>query len=242
VKTPIDSEIDCVWEGSGFRSCTVFQSDGFFRQQAGVEASHKQPDAVARWYKYKDISWSDGNAGRLIQRIGPYILGGSLLEYQYGGNINSRNTRGFDFGLTFQGVGKPRFHNHIQKFHPAFSRKLVGLLQPYIANDLLDAYNGQRKQRIKMHDIQDYSENASGNKLLLFRTMVGWWCGIFESKTWRRIYVAFVIFFGAQRFFEIRLMSPGMIFFYSIKPDWRNWSRQNTGYLITNHLYSGIKA
>lgn len=87
-------------EGSEFNEWYGYLNTGIY-QTAPVAGTAKTTAAVtAGDIGYKDI---DGNG--IINANDRVLLGGSLPRYQYGGNINL-GYKGFDFGISFQGVGK----------------------------------------------------------------------------------------------------------------------------------------
>jgi len=97
-------------EGLEYRTWYGYQSDGIFQTQEEVDNSAVTSGSVQPGdIKYKDISGPDGVPDRIINSDDKTELGGSLPRYLYGGTINMEY-KGFDLGLTFQGVGKATAH------------------------------------------------------------------------------------------------------------------------------------
>ncbi|ARS38185.1 SusC/RagA family TonB-linked outer membrane protein [Sphingobacteriaceae bacterium GW460-11-11-14-LB5] len=96
-------------EGSQFNEWYGYLSTGIY-QTAPIAGTAKTSAAVTAG----DIGYQDIDGNGIINANDRVLLGGSLPRYQYGGNINL-GYKGFDFGITFQGVGKKlsRLNNDI---------------------------------------------------------------------------------------------------------------------------------
>ena len=94
-------------EGSQFDEWYGYLSDGLFKTQEDLDNSPKlNSNTKLGDIKYKDISGPDGVPdGKISPEYDRVKLGGSLPRYMFGISFNG-SWRGFDFGLTFQGVGK----------------------------------------------------------------------------------------------------------------------------------------
>ena len=94
-------------EGSEFDEWYGYVSDGLFLTQEDVDNSPKlNSNTKVGDIKYKDISGPDGVPdGKISPEYDRVKLGGSLPRYMFGLNFTG-SWRGFDFGITFQGVGK----------------------------------------------------------------------------------------------------------------------------------------
>ncbi len=94
-------------EGSEFGEWYGYRSGGLFLTPSDRNNSPRISDAVQVGdVKYLDISGPNGEPDGLISpEYDRVLLGGSMPRYIYGGNINLA-WKGFDLGLTFQGVGK----------------------------------------------------------------------------------------------------------------------------------------
>lgn len=94
-------------EGSQFDEWYGYLSDGLFQTQEDLDNSPKlNSNTKLGDIKYKDISGPDGVPdGKISPEYDRVKLGGSLPRYMFGISFNG-SWRGFDFGLTFQGVGK----------------------------------------------------------------------------------------------------------------------------------------
>ncbi|MEQ9290145.1 MAG: TonB-dependent receptor [Cyclobacteriaceae bacterium] len=97
-------------EGIEFQSWYGYQSDGIFQTQEEVDDSAVTNSSVSPGdIKYKDLSGPEGVPDGVINELDKVVLGGSQARMQYGGNINLQY-KGFDLGLTFQGVGKRNYY------------------------------------------------------------------------------------------------------------------------------------
>ncbi|GHS92561.1 SusC/RagA family TonB-linked outer membrane protein [Bacteroidia bacterium] len=94
-------------KGSEFNEWYGYKSNGLFQTQDDVKnaaliSSSVKPGDI----QFVDISGPDGVPdGRISPEYDRVKLGGSLPRYTYGGNIRL-DYKDFDFGVTFQGVGK----------------------------------------------------------------------------------------------------------------------------------------
>jgi TonB-linked SusC/RagA family outer membrane protein len=92
-------------EGSEYLSYYGYLSDGIY--QTGDELGATTSSAVGIGdIRYKDISGPDGVPdGSISAEYDRTVIGSSLPRFNYGGSVNL-DYKGFDFLLTFQGVGK----------------------------------------------------------------------------------------------------------------------------------------
>jgi len=224
-------------KGSEFRSWYGYQSEGIFQTQAEVDASAVTSAAVAPGdVKYKDISGPNGTPDGIINELDRTILGGSLPRYQYGGNVNLEYKR-FDFGLTFQGVGKQDFYLS-QNFIRPFQESWLSPSTVY-ANDYWSVYNTPEQNSTARYP--RLSENASGNN---YAFSDHWLVNgaYFRIKNMTLGYTLPSDIYGNTGFSKLRLYVTGNDFFTldnlieGIDPE------QNTGYLITKSFIFGVKA
>lgn len=92
-------------EGSYYQEWFVYQSDGIIQS----EAEMKNPDGSSIAVLNKSdkpgcLKFVDQNGDGVINADDKVKLGNSLPEYLYGGNI-MLGWRGFDFNMSFQGIG-----------------------------------------------------------------------------------------------------------------------------------------
>lgn len=114
-------------EGLEYNSWFGYQSDGIYQTAAEVTNSAVTSAVVAPGdIKYVDQLTIDTDndgvpdkADGVINASDQVVLGGSLPRYQYGGNINLE-FKGFDFGLTFQGIGENEFYLNPTSYATAF--------------------------------------------------------------------------------------------------------------------------
>ena len=94
-------------EGSEFMNWYGYVCDGIYQTQADVDNSPKLNNNVAVGdLKYRDISGPDGKPdGKISAEYDRVPLKGSLPHFVYGLNLGAAYN-GFDFSLSFQGVGK----------------------------------------------------------------------------------------------------------------------------------------
>lgn len=94
-------------EGSEFNEWYGYLSDGIFQTQEEVAQSPKLDNNVSMGdIKYLDVSGPDGVPdGKISPEYDRVLLGGSLPRYLFGLNL-SGDWHGFDFSVSFQGVGK----------------------------------------------------------------------------------------------------------------------------------------
>ncbi len=95
-------------EGSYFNEWFMYKTDGLFQTDADLydAEGNKYPTLTAN-DKAGNIKYVDTNESGTINSDDKVLLGNSLPEYLYGGNI-AMGWKGFDFNLSFQGVGHQR--------------------------------------------------------------------------------------------------------------------------------------
>lgn len=91
-----------VMEGAPIRSWYGFEADGYFRNQAEIDA-HPQPSGWTT--RPGDIRFKDQNGDGVINEDDRVIIGNPNPRYIFGVNLNA-SWRGFDASALFQGVGK----------------------------------------------------------------------------------------------------------------------------------------
>lgn len=90
-----------IFEGSQFNEWYGYLSTGIYQTAASANAAPRTSNAVTAG----DLGYVDIDNNGIINANDRVLLGGSLPRYQYGGNINLAY-KGFDFGISFQGVAK----------------------------------------------------------------------------------------------------------------------------------------
>ena len=95
-------------EGSYYNEWFMYKSAGLFQTDADLydTGGNKYPTLTAN-DKAGNIKYVDLNESGTINADDKIGMGNSLPEYIYGGNI-SMGWKGFDFNLSFQGVGHQR--------------------------------------------------------------------------------------------------------------------------------------
>jgi TonB-linked SusC/RagA family outer membrane protein len=91
-----------VVEGSPIRSWYGLQADGYFRNQAEIDASPQPSGWITR---PGDLRFVDQNADGVINEDDRVIIGNPNPRYMFGANLNA-SWRGFDAAAFFAGVGK----------------------------------------------------------------------------------------------------------------------------------------
>ena len=106
-------------EGELYNAWYGYKSSGLFQTQEEVENSPVTSGSVGPGdVKYIDVSGPNGEPDGVINELDRTILGGSPLpRYQYGGNLELAY-KGFDFGVTIQGVGKQKAYLTEQHVRP----------------------------------------------------------------------------------------------------------------------------
>lgn len=95
-------------EGDPLGSWYGFLSDGYFQDQADIDASPvygSKTNVKPGYIKYKDISGAEGKPDGVVNDYDRTILGNPAPRYEYGLSI-SAEWKGFDFSAFVQGVGK----------------------------------------------------------------------------------------------------------------------------------------
>ena len=94
-------------EGSEYNEWYGYMTDGLFLTPEDRDSSPRISESVRVGdVKCLDISGPDGVPdGKISPEYDRVLLGGSLPRYIFGGTINL-DYKGFDLGITFQGVGK----------------------------------------------------------------------------------------------------------------------------------------
>lgn len=136
-------------EGTEYNEWYGYKSDGLYQTQTEVDDnpalnSNVKPGDI----RYKDVSGPDGEPDG---KVGPdhdrVPLGGSLPRFEYGGNINL-DYKGFDFTLTFQGVGKKnsRLNNKaVRPFHSGYTN-----VPDFIDGNYWSVYNSE-EENLNVH-------------------------------------------------------------------------------------------
>jgi TonB-linked SusC/RagA family outer membrane protein len=93
-------------KGSSFNEWYGYQAEGIYQTQEDVNNSPKLSSNVKVGdIKYKDISGPAGVPdGKISPEYDRVYLGSSLPQWMYGGNLKAAY-KGFDLGLTIQGIG-----------------------------------------------------------------------------------------------------------------------------------------
>lgn len=95
-------------EGSYYYEWYMYETDGLFQTEADLydAEGNKYPTLTAN-DKAGNIKYIDTDGSTTINSDDKVRLGNSLPEYLYGGNI-AMGWKGFDFNLSFQGIGHQR--------------------------------------------------------------------------------------------------------------------------------------
>jgi TonB-linked SusC/RagA family outer membrane protein len=95
-------------EGSYFNEWFMYKTDGLFQTDTDLydAEGNKYPTLTAN-DKAGNIKYVDTDGNGTINSDDKVLLGNSLPEYLYGGNI-AMGWKGFDFNLSFQGIGHQR--------------------------------------------------------------------------------------------------------------------------------------
>jgi TonB-linked SusC/RagA family outer membrane protein len=125
---PYVSNESVVVEGSPIRSWYGLEADGYFRDQAEIDA-HAQPSG---WItRPGDLRFKDQNGDGAINEDDRVIIGDPNPRYMYGVNLNA-GWRGFDASALLQGVGKrdqylalgfiqgPVWENYTSEWHNSY--------------------------------------------------------------------------------------------------------------------------
>lgn len=99
---PYVSGESVVMEGAPIRSWYGFEADGYFRNQAEIDA-HPQPSGQTT--RPGDLRFKDQNGDGVINEDDRVIIGNPNPRYAFGMNLSAA-WRGFDASAMFHGVGK----------------------------------------------------------------------------------------------------------------------------------------
>ena len=109
---PYISGFQIIQEGEEMNSIFGFQSDGFFQNQAEIDAHAKQFGVL----RPGDIRYVDQNSDGVINAEDRVIIGSRIPRWTYGANLNF-GYKGLDLSVFLQGIGR---YNGYQSSHAAW--------------------------------------------------------------------------------------------------------------------------
>ena len=108
-------------EGSYFNEWFMYKSDGLFMTDADLyDADGKKYPTLTANDKAGHVKYVDVDGNGVINADDKVLLGNSLPEYLYGGNI-AAGWKSFDFSLSFQGIGHQRSLFHTRWIEPVMN-------------------------------------------------------------------------------------------------------------------------
>lgn len=224
-------------EGIQFESWYGYQSDGLFQTQEEVNNSAVTSSSVGPGdIKYKDLSGPEGVPDGIINELDKVVLGGSQSRVQYGGNINL-GYKGFDFGVTVQGVAKRDYYLSSAFIRP-FQESWLSPPQ-LLEGDYWSVYNtAEQNQGVRY---PRYSEKAANNN---YRFSDYWLIngGYFRVKNITLGYTLPSDIIEKAGLANLRVYVVGNdLFTIDSLPEGID-PEGGTGYLITKSFLVGIKA